>query len=236
MNRDRALAEFLNPFITPNKREKIEAALAQRTRYLTVVLEDIFQPHNASACLRSCECLGVQDVHIIENRNEYNVNPDVAMGSAKWLSLRRYNRSDNNTLECIQRLRDRGYRIVATTPNVDSFSPRDLPLDQPTALLYGTEEIGLSAEALAQADAHLKLPMYGFTQSYNISVTVAISLSALVERLRSSDIAWQLSAAEQDALRVQWQRRILKHSEELERRFEREISEPGSRGAASHEQ
>lgn len=225
MNRDRALADFLNPFITANKREKIEAALAQRTRYLTVVLEDIFQPHNASACLRSCECLGVQDVHIIENRNEYNVNPDVAMGSAKWLSLRRYNRSDNNTLECIERLRAGGYRIVATTPNVDSYSPLDLPLDKPTALLYGTEEIGLSAAALEQADACLKLPMYGFTQSYNISVTVAISLSALVERLRSSEIAWRLSEAEQDALRVVWQRRILKHSEELERRFEREWSE-----------
>jgi tRNA (guanosine-2'-O-)-methyltransferase len=151
------------------------------------------------------------------------------MGSAKWLSLRRHNRAENNTLDCIQRLRERGYRIVATTPNVESYSPRDLPLDKPTALLYGTEEIGLSDEALAQADANLKLPMYGFTQSYNISVTVAISLSALVERLRSSDIAWQLSPTEQDALRVQWQRRILKHSDELERRFEREWNENGAR-------
>src|SRR5450631_2457688 len=106
------LYEYLAQFITENKRSKIEEIVQWRTRYLTVVLEDIYQPHNASAVLRTCECFGIQDVHIIENRNKYTVNPDVVMGSTKWMNLHKYSGKTNNTPDALNALKEQGYRIV----------------------------------------------------------------------------------------------------------------------------
>lgn len=224
-NASRDLIEFLGEFVTPNKREKIVEVLAERTDYVTVVLEDIFQPHNASAVLRTCECYGVQSVHVVENRNTYKVNPQVAMGSSKWLDLERYREPGrDNTRDCLDRLRQRGYRIVATSPDTEnriSFTPLDLPLDQPVAILYGTEEQGLTDGALAAADQYLRLPQYGFTQSYNISVSVAITLTSLMGRLRSPEFAgeWRLSEERRQELTLAFYRRIVTRHAALERRF-----------------
>ncbi|NNE94314.1 MAG: RNA methyltransferase [Verrucomicrobiales bacterium] len=210
------LLDFLGEYVTENKRSKMARALDFRTRHLSIVLEDIYQPHNASACLRSCDCLGVQDIHVIEKRNEYRPNREVAMGSAKWLTLRQY----NDTTDCLERLKSAGYRIIATTPNEDGFTPVTLPLEGPAALLFGTEEQGLSEEALALADETLRLPMFGFTQSFNISVTVAVTLSRLIERLHSADEAadWKLGREERDELLLEWYRKIVTSHELLEDR------------------
>jgi len=226
MNADAELIAFLGDYVTENKQQKIAEVLRQRTRHFTVLLEDIYQPHNASACLRSCDCLGIQDVHIVEDRNRYRPNNGVTMGSTKWLSLQRY----HDTAPAIETLRSRGYRLVATTPNVDGFEPATLPLDQPIALLFGTEEEGLSEEALDAADTTLRLPMYGFTQSYNISVTVALTLSRLTERLRESEIDWHLTEEEQSKLTLEFYRRIVKRHDLLERQFwDQQEIEPSKR-------
>lgn len=215
MTANEELTAYLADFVTGNKRDKIAAVLAERTRHLTVLLEDIYQPHNASACLRSCECLGVQDVHIVETKNEYRPNNEVAMGSSKWLSLHRY----GTTGAAIETIRNRGYRIVATSPNEDRHDLTTLPLDKPVALLFGTEERGLTGKALAAADDTLRLPMYGFTQSYNISVSLAITLSHLIARLRASGIEWTLTESEKKELTLAFYRRIIKRHDLLEESF-----------------
>jgi len=215
MNTTQQLIDFLGDYVTENKKGKMDAALAERTRQISVVLEDIYQPHNASACLRSCECLGVQDVHIVERRNNYRPNNGVSLGSSKWLSMHRY----HSIGAAIETVKSRGYQVVATTPNVDGHDLSSLPLDKPVALLFGTEEEGLSDESLAAADTTLRLPMYGFTQSYNISVTVAICLSRLVERLRTEELDWKLSAEEKQKLTLEWYRRIVRRHELLEEQF-----------------
>lgn len=215
MTAEQELTEYLGGYVTENKRGKIAGVLAERTRHLTVVLENIYQPHNASACLRSCDCLGIQDVHIIEGRNEYKPNDEIALGSAKWLSLHRYHQTES----CLDTLRRRGFRIVATSPHADGYDLTTLPLDRPVALLFGTEEQGLSELALDAADASLRLPMYGFTESYNISVTVAICLSRLVERIRESDLDWHLSEEERQDLTLEFYRRIVKRHDLLEEKF-----------------
>lgn len=212
MTVDEELVEFLRKYVTENKQTKIEAALRERTRHVTILLEEIYQPHNASACLRNCDCLGVQDVHIVENRNQYRPNNQISMGSTKWLSLHRY----HQTSSAIETLRTRGYRIVATTPNHEGYDPVTLPLDKPVALLFGTEERGLTDEAIAAADDYLCLPMYGFTQSYNISVTVALTLSRIAERLRQSDLDWGLSEEEKTKVTLDWFRGIVRRHELLE--------------------
>ena len=213
------LIRFLGDFVTPSRLERMERVLSLRTRYITVVLEDIYQSHNANAVLRSCECFGIQDVHIIENRYDYEVNPDVAMGSTKWLDLYRYNQGSNNTLECLRSLRSKGYILVATSPHENDFSPATLPLDQPLALVFGTELEGLSPEALGMADAFLRIPMAGFTESFNISVSAAVCLYELSTRLRNSQFPWSLKEDEHDFLYLQWLKASIKSADSLIERF-----------------
>jgi tRNA (guanosine-2'-O-)-methyltransferase len=213
------LLNLLESFISENKKDLFKKIIEYRTRYITVVLEDIYQPHNASAVLRTCDCFGVQDVHIIENRNMYEVNPDVALGSSKWLSLTKYNGGENNTLDTINKLKSKGYTIVATTPHKNDTPLNKLDLSKKTALLFGTELKGLSDIALENADAFVKIPMVGFTESFNISVSAAIILHHLTNKLWDSGYKWQLTDDEKLDIRLDWARNVVKKSELIEKGF-----------------
>jgi tRNA (guanosine-2'-O-)-methyltransferase len=213
------LIEYLSNCITPERFQKFLTTIGFRTRHITIALEDIYQSHNASAVLRSCECFGIQDVHIIENRNKYEVNPDVALGSSKWLNLVRYNGNQDNTRACLQSLKQKGYRLVATTPHKNDFTPETFPLDQKTALIFGTELAGLTPAALEMADDFIKIPMVGFTESLNISVSAAVFIQTLTTRLRASSIPWQLPDEEQSEILLDWLRNSVKRSDILVRDF-----------------
>ena len=215
----REFLNFMMSFISENKKNKFEEIIKKRTRHITIVLEDIFQPHNASAVLRSCDCFGIQDIHIVENENPYEINPDVALGSSKWLSLYKYNSETYNTPQCINFLRKKGYKIIATTPHQDDFTPENFPLDQKMALVFGTELKGLTSYSIETADAFIRIPMVGFTESLNISVSAAILLFSLTERLRKSEIKWQLSQEEELEIRLQWVKNVVKKSEIIEHEF-----------------
>ena len=212
---DKLLVEHLSRFITQERFEKFRENIQNRTRYITIVLEDIFQPHNASAVLRTCDCFGLQDVHIIENHNKYQVNPDVALGSSKWLTLQKYNGNSHNTVDCLKSLKDQGYHLVATTPHKNDFSPENLPLDRKTALIFGTELQGLTDEALSMADDYVRIPMFGFTESLNISVSAAILIHTLTERLKRSEFPWQLSDSEKDTIVVDWLKNSISKSDSI---------------------
>lgn len=217
MKKEEWLLKRFYEHISDNKKEKFDAIIQDRTRHVTVVLENLFQPHNAAAVLRSCDCFGVQDVHVIENSNQYAPNKEIDMGSSKWLNINRYNQQEENTLDCLEGLKNKGYQIVATTPHRDDCLIDELPLDKPVALLFGTEKSGLTETALKAADTFVKLPMYGFTESYNISVSVALALFNVTERMRKdASIQWQLTAEEQTAIRLQWAKKVVKHSEKVE--------------------
>ncbi len=215
--------EYLKQFVTGRRWQLFQRVIQYRTRYLTVVLEDIYQPHNASAVLRTCDIFGIQDVHIIENRNKYRINPDVALGSNKWLNLYKYNAKENNTLEAIETLRKQGYRIVATTPHRDDVELKQFDLGKgKAALFFGSELPGLSDLVLENADEYLKIDMYGFTESFNISVSAAIILHHLINKLHQSDIPWQLSEQEREEILLQWLKKSIKRSDELLKQWENE--------------
>lgn len=215
MTTQRELIEHLGSHLTENKREKIRAVLAERTRHFTVVLEDINQPHNASACLRSCDCFGLQDVHVIERRHPFEPDNDVALGSNKWLTIHRYHQPES----ALETLKARGYCLVATSPNIEGDTPATLPIDRPVALLFGSEHKGLTDRLFADAERTLRLPMYGFTESFNISVTLALALSRLIERLRESDLDWHLSEIEKEELTLKFYRRLIARHDLLEEEF-----------------
>jgi len=216
---DHELYEQLSGFISDNKRALFDRLAPQRTRHITAVLEDIYQPHNASAVVRTCDLLGIQDLHIVENRNKYTVNPDVTLGSSKWVDMHRYREQGDNTQRCIDQLRAQGYAIVVTSPRADNVTPQTIPLDKPLAFCFGTELTGASDLLMQQADIGLRIPMYGFTESYNISVSAAIVLYTVMERLRTSDIPWQLDTASLAALKLAWARKVVHSAAHLEQRF-----------------
>jgi len=214
-----ALLAHLSEFITLRRKALFAEVIKNRTRHLTIVLEDIFQPQNASAVLRTCDLTGIQDVHIIENNNTYEINPDVALGSSKWLNLKKYNTDKSNTLTAYNRLREDGYKIIATTPHKNNYTLEDIPLDKKLAIVFGTELTGLSETAIENADAFLKIPMYGFTESYNISVSAALVLFNLTHRLRKSSINWRLTEEEKIDIELEWTRRTISRSGIIENQF-----------------
>jgi len=214
------LYQYLSGFLTENKKTKFEDIVQKRTRYLSVVLEDLYQPHNASAVLRSCDCLGVQDVHVIENQNIYELNPDIALGSSKWLTIINHSGKENNTPDALKSLKSQGYRIVATTPHKNDVTLQELPIETgKIALVFGTEMRGLTENALDLADEFVKIPMYGFTESFNISVSAGISLHYLTEKIRNSSLKWHLSEEEKLDLKLNWTRNVIKMSELIEKEF-----------------
>ena len=205
-----ALYERATELFSDNKRQLFDRLAPLRTRHLCVVLEDIYQSHNASAVLRSCDCFGVQDVHVIEKSNAFNPAGDVAVGSSKWVDYYRY----GSTAEAYKALKDKGYRIVATLPHERDQMITDLNITEKTALVFGTELTGLSPEAVEMADAHVKIPMYGFTESFNISVCAALSLFSLTERMRADgNLHWQMTDEELIELKLEWASQVIRDGE-----------------------
>ena len=196
--------------------EEFLEVLNKRTRYITIVLEDVFQGHNASAVLRSCECFGIQDVHFIENRNAFKVNEEVSMGSAQWLSIYRYNQENsNNTEMCYHYLKQKNYKIIATSPHYRSVTIQDIKIDQPIALVFGAEKEGLSQYALSHADEYMYIPMYGFTESFNISVSAALCMYESIKKLRFSSINYHLSEIEKQEILLQWLKTSIKDADSI---------------------
>jgi tRNA (guanosine-2'-O-)-methyltransferase len=215
----KALVEYLSSFATENRLKRFEDVIKHRTRHLTVVLEDIYQPHNAAAVLRSCDCFGIQDVHVIENQNKFEANPDVELGSAKWITLHKHNSQKENTADCIAALKKNGYKIVVTSPHKNDCSIEELDITSKTALFFGTEMRGATPVAFEHADAFVKIPMVGFTESLNISVSAAVTLYTLTTRLKNSSINWRLSEQEELELRLQWLKNSIPKADLLEKDF-----------------
>lgn len=217
-NELKILDEFYN-IISESKQHMFDAIAAERTKHLTVVLENIHQEHNASAVLRSCDCFGIQDLHVIEKNNQYKVQRDIALGAGRWVDLYNFDKGENPSLDCIKKLKEKGYKIVATTPHTNDVTINELDLSQPIALVFGTEHTGISEEIIAEADEFVKIPMFGFSESFNISVSVAITLNVLRNRLEQSELNWKLSPEEQTALKIKWSKKILRAGNELEVAF-----------------
>ena len=217
--------QHLSQFVSDHKKEAIEKVLSLRTRYITIVLEDIFQSQNASAVVRTAECMGLQEIHIVENISKYSINPKVLRGANKWMDIQQYkSKKEDNTVTCFEKLRRDGYKILVTDPDEDGVPIHDINIcDSKIALLFGNELRGVSREALKGCDQKIKIPMYGFTESLNISVSVAICLSTLITKLRHEKIEAGLTLAEMDAIRLKWFRKIVRKSDLIEREFLRTI-------------
>lgn len=217
--------EFLRQLLTEERLQRFDEVLAHRTRRFTPVLENIYHAHNASACLRTCDCLGIQDVHIVEARNSFQPNQDIALGASKWLTIHRYRGSESAphsaTADCFQHLRQQGYRILATSPRQDSCSLTDISTDGKTAVVFGAEQLGVSDYAISEADGLIHVPMFGFTESFNISVSLALIAQHFCRDRQDSDDDRGLSDQERDDILHDWVCRTLGPKlEPLRRRYQ----------------
>jgi len=203
---------LLSPYLTEARKRRFAEVLGQRTNWVTAVTEDLFDPHNISAVLRSCDGFGIQEAHIIEVNNPYRVSPGVAKGAAKWLDIERH----TDTTHALRDLKSRGFAICCTTPHTDDTTPEAVPLDRPVALVFGSEGPGITDAARAEADHFVRIPMYGFTESFNISVAAALTLQTVTQRVRaSSDIDWRLPESDHLRLLGDWAVRTVKDAQGL---------------------
>lgn len=207
--------KYLETFLTENRVERFKEILANRTQHLAVVTEDVYQLHNTSAVMRSCEVFGVQNLGVIEQKFGKRIDKQIALGAEKWVDIHRYSNAQN----CIADLKEKGYRIVATTPHAQVYRLEDFDISTPAAIFFGTEKSGLSEEIMEQADTYLQIPMYGFTESLNISVSAAIIIQNLTNRLRRSAIDWQLPERKLLEKRIDWARKSIKDIDFVTERY-----------------
>ncbi len=213
---------YLEGFITKNRKETFLKILQNRTRHFTVAIEDIFQLHNTSAVMRTCEVFGVQCLNVVEEKYGKQIDKEIALGAEKWVDVNRF----ASTTDCIKHLKQSGYKIIATTPHEDSCFMDDFDISPRSALFFGTEKMGLSEEVMKHADGFLKIPMVGFTESLNISSSAAIVIQNITSRLRKSDIKWQLTEDEILEKRIDWARKSIKDIDFITQKYlEQEINQ-----------
>ncbi|MCH2223831.1 MAG: RNA methyltransferase [Crocinitomicaceae bacterium] len=216
--------EQLNAIITDSKKEMFQRIAANRTNYLTVALENIQKDHNASAVIRTCDCLGIQNIHLIEKNEVYGIQREIARGAASWVNFTSHSDGNSPSITAIDKLKKEGYQIVATSPHAE-HTLDTVPIDNPIALFFGTERDGISKQVIENADHLVKIPMYGFTESFNVSVSVAIVLNQLRNRLDATSIDWKLNELEQIKLKIDWCTKVINEGVKVEKEIRRRIIE-----------
>jgi len=212
---DNKLVEYLETYLTKNRIERFNKVLDNRTKHFTVATEDVYQLHNTSAVMRSCDVFGIQELHVIEERNIKRIDREIAMGAQKWVDLVRH----HSTKEAIKAIKAQGYQIVATTPHEEECDLADFDFTKKSCFFFGRETQGLSDEVMKAADCFLKIPMVGFTESLNISVSAAIILQAVTQKMRSSNLEWQLTETEKLQKRFDWCKKTIKSFDEILDRY-----------------
>jgi len=207
--------KYLEDFITDNRKQGFERVLENRTNYFTIVVEDVFQLHNTSAVMRSCEVFGIQNLHVIDQKHGKTIDKEIALGAEKWVDITRH----QNSLSCIESLKTQGYQIVATSPHAEASYLKDFDISKPAAIFFGTEKDGLSDDVLKNADAFIKIPMVGFTESLNISVSAAIVINDVTTRLRNSNLDWNLKHDEKLLRKIDWCRKTIKDIDFVTQRY-----------------
>ena len=214
--------ETLYEFITDERKERFEEVLEKRTKHITLILEDLYQSRNISAVMRSADGFGLQELHIIEDNHKWTGTKSVSKGASSWLTLHKYKGEDPVT-DCIENLKARGFRIVATSPHKSGYTPDSLPIDKPLAIVMGTELTGISDKLMSQVDDYVEIPMYGFSESFNVSVAASIALNRVRTRIEEAGVNNGLSEEEKQKLRMVWAYKTIKDAKAILKHYGKEL-------------
>ncbi len=214
------IIHYLKEFVTAERYSLFNEVLNNRTRYVSLFIENVYQSHNASAIVRTAEALGIQNMTIFERKNSFSPNEEISMGAQKWMNIEKYNEKQSSVKSVIEDYKEKVYRIIATALHENSISLNDLNIEKGKMMfLFGTEKEGLTDEIKTHADEFVKIPMYGFTESFNVSVSVAITLNLIMNKLRQSDIQFLLPAEEKEKLMMEWLLKSIPMGEKILERF-----------------
>lgn len=215
---DAAFLLYLESLMPESKKLKIAQVLPNRTKHVVTVIENVLDSNNTNAILRTSEALGIHEAHLVYGNIKYIPQKSVSKGAHLWMDIYKYDRIEsNNALDCIQQLKQSGFQLIVTTPNA-SKSIEHLNLSKPLAVCFGQESKGLSDTFLQHADEQVCIPQYGFTESYNVAVAAGMVLLPLMEKLRKSDINWQLKSNESKLVYKRW---VLNYFQNLNEYYER---------------
>jgi tRNA (guanosine-2'-O-)-methyltransferase len=216
-----AKTQFLSDYLTERRKLLIEQVLSKRTDHLAIVLEDVYHAQNMSAVMRSAECFGIQNIHVIEHLHQYEVNPRIVRGATKWLDIHHYSSTDQTdpSVQCIKDLKQKGYQILATSPDAEATPIQEMDFSIKSAVVFGTEFTGISETASKMADDHFCIPMMGFTESLNISVCAALVMQEAINQFHRSEVDWRLSEDRQNEIRYSWYFKCVKRAEMLLGKF-----------------
>ncbi len=209
------LSDYLMDFVTDERKSRFNEVLSNRISHMHIVLEDVYQAHNASAVVRSADCFGVQYVHFIENRNKYKISGEVALGASQWVNIERH----KDTKETLLGLKNKGFKIVATSPHKNDQTIFDFDVNDKFALVFGTEKEGITSEVINMADEFVKIPMMGFTESFNISVCAALCMQELTHKIRTEVKEPYLTNNEKESIYLDWLLKSIKRSDLIVKDF-----------------
>lgn len=210
--------EYLKQFLTDERLSKIEFYAQESSDFVLPVMEDIFQFRNAAAIVRSVEACGFHKIVAMESENEFNPNLRVTKGAETWVEVEKM----PHQLESLKKIKEKGYKILAVSPEKNAIMLPDYDLKEPVALVFGTEKEGVTEEILDFADETVAIPMYGFTKSFNVSVAAAICFYDLKQKLVKSDLDYKLSNEKLWELKVRWAKNSIKSGEEILQKYLKE--------------
>ena len=191
---------YIKQFLTEERLQKIEHFSAESSDFVLPVMEDIFQFRNAAAIVRSVEACGFHKIVAMESENVFNPNLRVTKGAENWVEVEKL----PHHLDSLQKIKNRGYKILAVSPENNATMLPDYEMKEPVALVFGTEKEGVTEEILDFADETLAIPMYGFTKSFNVSVAAAICMYELKQKLIKSNIDYKLSGEKLWEIKIRW--------------------------------
>ena len=214
-NRLQETFDYLKQFLTDERLSKIEHFSQESSDFVLPVMEDVYQFRNAAAIVRSVEACGFHHVVALEEENVFNPNLKVTKGAETWVKVEKM----PNNLDSLKEIKNRGYKILAVSPENNATMLPDYEVNEPIALVFGTELEGVSDEILDFADETLAIPMYGFTKSFNVSVAAAICMYELKQKLMKSGIDYKLSEEKLLEMKIRWTVNSIRSGEELLERF-----------------
>ncbi|MFT3920655.1 TrmH family RNA methyltransferase [Cloacibacterium sp.] len=207
--------DYLKQFLTDERLSKIEHFSKESSDFVLPVMEDVYQFRNAAAIVRSVEACAFHHVVALEEENVFNPNLKVTKGAETWVQVEKM----PNNIDSLKEIKNRGYRILAVSPEKNATMLPDYEIKEPIALVFGTELEGVSDEVLGFADETLAIPMYGFTKSFNVSVAAAICMYELKQKLMKSGIDYKLSDEKLLEMKIRWTVNSIRSGEELLERF-----------------
>lgn len=211
--------EYLKQFLTEKRLYKIQYFSERSSDFVLPIIGDVYQFRNAAAIVRSVEACGFHKVVALEEENIFEPNLRVTKGADTWVEVEKM----SHQISSLQKIRERGYKILAVSPERNAKLLPDYNIKEPTALVFGTEKEGVSEEFLDFADETLAIPMYGFTESFNVSVAAAICMYDFKQKLIKSDLDYFLKDEKLLQTRIRWAVNSIRSGEEILNQYLKKI-------------